>query len=119
MISPSCCPLRPHELERPDPPRRSRPSHSYTTSRDTTPENYRYTRTRALATTLNIGQPTAHQRVLRIRNRLFAWFVEDYPLPQDALIENAWWNGYRINPAVRLLSLSEMAGADQSSRSSG
>jgi 7-cyano-7-deazaguanine synthase in queuosine biosynthesis len=81
------------------------------------PENYRYTRTRALATKLNVGQPTVHQRVLRIRNRLFAWFVEDYPLPQDALIENAWWNGYRINPAIRLLSLSEMAGADQASRS--
>jgi hypothetical protein len=36
MISPSCCPLRPHEPERPDPPPRSRPPNSYTTSRDTT-----------------------------------------------------------------------------------
>ncbi len=37
MISPSCCPLRPHEPKRPDPPPRSRPPNSYTTSGDTTP----------------------------------------------------------------------------------
>jgi Transposase, Mutator family len=36
LISPSCCPPRPHEQQRPDPPRRSRPPNSYTTSRDTT-----------------------------------------------------------------------------------
>jgi transposase InsO family protein len=36
MISPSCCPLRPHEPKRPDPPPRSRPPNSYTTSGDTT-----------------------------------------------------------------------------------
>ena len=36
MISPSCCLPRPHEPERPDPPRRSRPPNCYTTSRDTT-----------------------------------------------------------------------------------
>jgi hypothetical protein len=40
MISPSCCPAWPHEPERPDPPRRSRPP-SYTTSRDTTHESPR------------------------------------------------------------------------------
>jgi putative transposase len=32
----SCCPPWRHEPERPDPPRRSRPPNSYTTSRDTT-----------------------------------------------------------------------------------
>jgi Protein of unknown function (DUF1524) len=36
MISPSCCPPRPHEPKRPDPSRSSRPPNSYTTSRDTT-----------------------------------------------------------------------------------
>ena len=36
MISPSCCPPRPHEQRRPDPPWRSRSPNSYTTSRDTT-----------------------------------------------------------------------------------
>ena len=36
MISLSCCPQRPLERERPDPPRSSRPPDSYTTSRDTT-----------------------------------------------------------------------------------
>jgi hypothetical protein len=36
MISPLCCPPRPHERERPEPPSRSRPSDSYTTSKDTT-----------------------------------------------------------------------------------
>ena len=36
MISPSCCPPPLHERARPDPPPRSRPPDSYTTSRDTT-----------------------------------------------------------------------------------
>ena len=36
MISASCCPPRPHDQERPDPSRSSRPPNSYTTSRDTT-----------------------------------------------------------------------------------
>ena len=80
------------------------------------PENYRFTSTKSLATKLNVRQPTVHQRVLRIRKRLFEWFVEDYPLPEDALIENTWWQGYRINPAVRLLDLSQMDGADRPSR---
>jgi hypothetical protein len=36
MISSLSCPPRPHEQRRPDPPRRSRPWNSYTTSRGTT-----------------------------------------------------------------------------------
>jgi hypothetical protein len=36
MISPSCCPPRPHEPGRPDLPSRSRPPNSDTTPRDTT-----------------------------------------------------------------------------------
>jgi class 3 adenylate cyclase len=36
MISPSCCPPRPHQPQRPDPPSRSRPPNSYTTPGDTT-----------------------------------------------------------------------------------
>jgi hypothetical protein len=83
------------------------------------PENYHYTSTSTLAAKLKIRQPAVHQRVRRIRKRLSEWFAEDYPLPQDALIENAWWAGYRINPAVRLLSLAEMEGADRASRLSG
>jgi hypothetical protein len=82
-------------------------------------ENYRSTGARVLARDLNIQEPTVRQRVLRIRRRLFEWFADDYPLPQDALIENTSWNGYRINPAVRLLSLSEIAGADQAPRPCG
>jgi len=80
------------------------------------PENYRYTSTKTLATKLRVRQPTVFQRVLRIRKRLFEWFAEDYPLPEDALIENSPWEGYRINPAVRLLDLSEMDSADRPSR---
>jgi hypothetical protein len=80
------------------------------------PENYRYTSTKTLATKLKVRQPTVHQRVLRIRKRLFEWFTEDYPLPEDALVENAPWEGYRINPAVRLLDISEMDAADRPSR---
>jgi hypothetical protein len=65
---------------------------------------------------LQVRQPTVRQRVLRIRKQLANWFAEDYPLPQDALIENASWEGYRINPAVRLLKLSEIDNADRASR---
>jgi hypothetical protein len=80
------------------------------------PENYHYTNTSTLAKRLQVRQPTVRQRVLRIRKRLFDWFAEGYPLPQDALIENLSWDGYRINPAVRLLDLSEMDDADRVSR---
>jgi hypothetical protein len=80
------------------------------------PGNYRYTITSTLAKKLQVREPTVRQRVLRIRKRLFDWFAEDYPLPEDALIENSPWAGYRINPAVRLLSLSELDGADRASR---
>jgi hypothetical protein len=83
------------------------------------PDNYCYTVTSTLAKKLQVRQPTVRQRVLRIRKRLFDWFAEDYPLPQDALIENASWEGYRINPAVRLRDLSEMDDADLVSRFSG
>jgi hypothetical protein len=80
------------------------------------PDNYCYTITSMLAKKLKVGQPTIRQRVLRIRKRLFDWFAEDYPLPQDALIENSPWDGYRINPAVRLLDPSEVDDADRVSR---
>jgi hypothetical protein len=83
------------------------------------PDNYCYTVTSTLAKKLQVRQPTVRQRVLRIRKRLFDWFAEDYPLPQDALIENASWEGYRINPAVLLRDLSEMDDADRVSRFSG
>jgi Queuosine biosynthesis protein QueC len=80
------------------------------------PDNYRYTITSTLAKRLQVLEPTVRQRVLRIRKRLFNWFAEDYPLSQDALIENLSWRGYRINPAVRLLDLAEMDAADRPSR---
>jgi hypothetical protein len=80
------------------------------------PGNYSYTITSTLAKRLQVRQPTVRQRVLRIRKRLFDWFAEDYPLPQDALIESSSWEGYRINPAVRLLNLSEVDDADRVSR---
>jgi Queuosine biosynthesis protein QueC len=83
------------------------------------PGNYRYTNPSTLAQKLQIRQPTVRQRVLRIRKRLFDWFVEEYPLPQDALIESSSWAGYRVNPAVRLLDVSEMDDADRVSRCSG
>ena len=83
------------------------------------PENYRSTMHQHVSRGTQVRQPTVRQRVLRIRKRLFEWFADDYPLPQDALIENTSWEGYRINPAVRLLNLSEMDDADRASRFSG
>ena len=57
------------------------------------PDNYRYTITKALAMKLQVRQPTVRQRVLRIRKQLANWFAEDYPLPQDVLIENRGGKG--------------------------
>lgn len=83
------------------------------------PENYRYTRARMLAEKLGVQEETFRRRVLRIRKMLSGWFAHDYPLPQDALIENSRWNGYRINPAVRLLDISEFPAAGEMSRHPG
>ena len=83
------------------------------------PENYRYTYARVLVKELGVQDETVRRRVLRIRKLLSHWYAHGYPLPQDALIENRRWNGYRINPAVRLLDLSEFPAAGEMSRDPG
>jgi hypothetical protein len=58
------------------------------------------------------------KRIERIRKLLFDWHAHDYPLTKDAMIENNPWDGYRINPSVRLLKLSDVSWAAESSQPS-
>jgi 7-cyano-7-deazaguanine synthase in queuosine biosynthesis len=70
------------------------------------PERYRYTAAPNLAAELAIGEQTLRRRVSRLR-RTFAGLCVDYlgfPLDQNAIIETKGWQGYRINPAVRIVA---------------
>ncbi len=74
------------------------------------PVNYRYTLARVLADVLSIEEATLRRRVSRFRQRIADLFVRHFgfPLAQDAVIETREWKGYRLNPGVRVLALSEI-----------
>jgi hypothetical protein len=79
-------------------------------SRGRAPENYQYINGKQLAGQLKIEDSSLRRLVSRIRKKVFEEFQTRYglPLSEGALIENAPWKGYRLNPAVRVLDPSEM-----------
>ena len=83
------------------------------------PDEYRFAKAKAIAQAMGVREPTVRKRVELIRKLLFEWHAHDYPLSNDALIENNPWNGYRINPGVRLLRLSDAPFAGDPSQPSG
>lgn len=82
------------------------------------PDGYRFATARTIAIALGVREPTVRKRIERIRRLLFEWHADDYPLTKDAMIENNPWDGYRINPSVRLLKLSDVSWAGESSQPS-
>lgn len=74
------------------------------------PENFTLVDRYTLETTLQIEEPSVRKLISRTRRRLFRDFEARYgvPLPQNALIENTSWHGYRLNPAVQLLDPSQL-----------
>jgi hypothetical protein len=80
------------------------------------PDECRFATAKTMASALGVREPTVRKRIERIRKLLFDWHAHDYPLTKDALIENNPWDGYRINPSVRLLKLSDVPWAGVASQ---
>ena len=74
------------------------------------PENHGFIKAARLAKLLRVAEPSLRRCIRRIRVRLSDAFETQAGLPifAEALIENAPWRGYRLNPAVLILSLNEI-----------
>jgi hypothetical protein len=76
------------------------------------PQNYPFLKTADLAHELNLDGASIRKRVSRFRNEEIVTLCKAAGrpvLPEDAIIENLPWNGYRLNPfRVRLVALSEI-----------
>ncbi len=74
------------------------------------PENYPFVSSHHLADRLAIDEPTVRRRISRLRHRLDEHSIGEGsgPLPHDAVIENEPWAGYRLNPSVLVLAVSEV-----------
>jgi 7-cyano-7-deazaguanine synthase in queuosine biosynthesis len=75
------------------------------------PENHTYLPAKALAHELGMDEASLRRGIFRVRKRVADAFVESagLVLTDDALIESRPWKGYRLNPAVVLVSPSEVA----------
>jgi hypothetical protein len=78
------------------------------------PENYPVVGSHELAQRLRVEEPTLRRQISRLRRQLDKYSVAsgNGPLPPDAVIENEPWAGYRLNPAVLVLAVSEMCPAE-------
>jgi hypothetical protein len=76
------------------------------------PERHRFTEARRLAAALELSEPSLRRCIRRVRQRLSDAFEQEagMPLSANALIENVRWKGYRLNPAVLILSAEEITG---------
>jgi hypothetical protein len=75
------------------------------------PDNYRYMSPSKLAERLDgIQEATLRRRVSRCREAVERAYRQkwDRGLPSDALIENKPWKGYRLNPNVRFVMITEI-----------
>jgi hypothetical protein len=74
------------------------------------PENYPLVASHKLAERLDVDEPTVRRRISRFRHWVDKHSVAagDGPLDPDAIIENVLWEGYRLNPAVLVLAVSEL-----------
>jgi 7-cyano-7-deazaguanine synthase in queuosine biosynthesis len=66
----------------------------------------RFIQARALAKAVGITQESLRRRISTFRRRVAALFQErcGLPLAADSVVENRNWQGYRLNPRVRLVS---------------
>jgi hypothetical protein len=74
------------------------------------PENYPLVDSHKLAQRLDVDEPTVRRRISRFRHWVDKHSVAtgDGPIDPDAIIENVAWSGYRLNPAVLVLAVSEL-----------
>ena len=79
------------------------------------PESHTFVSARTLSQKLRITEESLRRRIHSIRTRIADAFTANagLPLSHDALIENARWRGYRLNPAVLILAPEEIAHTSQ------
>ena len=89
-----------------------RPSFRSAREGELRPEKYPFLKSLDLANVLSLDEPSMRKRVSRFRKEEVSGLCETAgrpALPEDAIIENLPWHGYRLNPfRVRLLALSEI-----------
>jgi hypothetical protein len=76
------------------------------------PENYRYMHSSHLTKVLGITGLGLRRRVMRFRRGVADSFEKclGLPLPDDAVIQNRRWQGYRLNPAIRVVARDQIEG---------
>ena len=81
-----------------------------------TPEKYRFMSSSQLTKTLDLTDSTLRRRVLRLRRSVAESFQEHLglTLAGDAVIQSATWEGYRLNPAVRVVAPDQLSRAGES-----
>ena len=77
------------------------------------PENCRYVNSTQLTKNLAISDSTLRRRVLRFRSAVADSFQErlGLTLAGDAVIQSAPWQGYRLNPDVRVVAPDQLSRA--------
>lgn len=76
------------------------------------PEKYPFLKSIDLANAFSLDEPSMRKRVSRFRNEEVAALcvrAGRSTLPEDAIVENLPWHGYRLNPfRVRLVAMTEI-----------
>jgi len=88
-----------------------RPEYEEARRARTAPENHPFLASSKLANRLSINEPSLRRRISRCRRSLdeCSTAAGAGPLPPDAVIENEPWVGYRLNPGILVLAVSEMS----------
>ncbi len=87
-----------------------RPSFRRAREAELRPERHPFLKASELAQYLNLDEPSLRKRVSRFRNEELMSLCNfaGHSLPEDAIIENLPWHGYRLNPFhIRLVALSQ------------
>jgi hypothetical protein len=74
------------------------------------PEDFAYVATRTLLSDFNIEEHSLGQRVLRTRKELARQFLDaiDFMVDDHDVIQSDRWKGYRLNPYLVLVDLSQL-----------
>lgn len=81
-------------------------------------KEFSYVPTRTLLREFRIEDPTLRKRIERLRDQLEREFLErcQYHLDREDVVQNLSWEGYRLNPYVRLVDPIQVRPAARTSR---
>lgn len=73
---------------------------------DRNPAEFEYLSSRFLTTTLDVDVDALRRRIERLRDRIAAGLTAAgiESVDQDVVIQSKSWNGYRLNPGIRLIA---------------